>query len=216
MRKIAALLVAALIALGLALTLSATAQADPYQARVATNVTVDVPPNTKAGARLTARVRVTANAPAPEPAARRAAAAPARAAQPTGRVRLVLRKKDGPRVWSKTVRYPGKPIRVQGPRLTDEGRYRIRATFVPDDEDFYRSSADADATLVTKRGNADDDPGDGNGEGPRGGDLGDADGLLPDTGGPNVGWLVLGLGLLGVGGGTVAAARREQHSPYQV
>jgi LPXTG-motif cell wall-anchored protein len=33
--------------------------------------------------------------------------------------------------------------------------------------------------------------------------------VLPDTGGPNVVWLLLGLALVGGGGGLVIAARRR-------
>jgi LPXTG-motif cell wall-anchored protein len=54
-----------------------------------------------------------------------------------------------------------------------------------------------------------DDDGDGDGDGDGGGDGGDNGGLLPNTGGERLAWLIIGAMLVMVGGGVVVASRRR-------
>lgn len=97
-------------------------------------------------------------------------------------------------VWTKTVRYEGSPVRVLGPRLP-RGSYRVTMAFTPDGE-----------TLVGCRNSAAFRVGAG---GAAGGEDEGSSGL-PNTGGPHLYLLVLGLGLVGGGGVLVSEARRRR------
>jgi LPXTG-motif cell wall-anchored protein len=55
-----------------------------------------------------------------------------------------------------------------------------------------------------------DDDGDGDGDDDGGGDGGDNGGLLPNTGGERLAWLIIGAMLVLVGGGVVVASRRRE------
>lgn len=101
-----------------------------------------------------------------------------------------------PAVFTKTVRFEGKKVRVVGPVLRP-GRYLVSAEFTPDNPDLFLPSENAKFVTIV----ANDGDGDGDGD-----DLG---GGLPNTGGPDLWLLLLGLGLIGAGSGAVIRARRR-------
>lgn len=192
---------------------SAHASADPYQARVPTSTTVTVPGVVRADTAVDTRVVVRANGAAPSRPSGRAAAAAATG--PTGKIRLTYTRVGGGFRATMTKPYTGRAIRFAGPELPKVGRYTVRAVYVPADDSTYRSSSDTDASRVGTGGpDGPGGPGTGtDGPGPSGGTA--TDGLLPDTGGPDVRWLLLGLLLVGSGIGLLVAGR-ERRSPYLV
>lgn len=162
------------------------AEDDPYSPAVDTSCNVRVPATVKPGHRVVATARVRANSPT----------------RPTGRVSLTVRK-GATVIWSRSVDYPGHAIRVNGPILGVEGSYRITAAFRADDPRmFRRCSAEAEFAVDTAGDDTDDD----NPNGPSGQNPG---GILPNTGGPDLMWLLLGLALVGGGTGAVVYARRR-------
>lgn len=179
----------------------ASAADDPYTAGINTRCTVSVPTGLERGERATIRVGLRANAPSD--------AAPARG---TVRVRLT---RDGEQLWTTQVPYRGRTVQVRGPRMDQAGRYVVSTEFSPQQGGVYRGcSGRAGLRVATGLSPNTDDTGDGTG--PQGGDIGDAqDGVLPDTGGPNSAWLVLALLLIGSGGGLVVAARGRREPDYQ-
>lgn len=96
-------------------------------------------------------------------------------------------------LFTTTVHFVDDEVRVTGPTLP-RGRYRATAALTPDDADLFLPSD----TAVAFRVGAGGGPGDS-----------DDDGALPDTGGPNMMWLLLGTGLLAAGAGGVGYARRR-------
>ncbi|MCR1782774.1 hypothetical protein KVF89_09535 [Nocardioides carbamazepini] len=158
------------------------ASADPYTPAVPTSCRVTVPA-TVAGDRVVVRVQVTA----------------AGSVQPKGTVTV-----DGDRVsaraaaadrWTRTVRYEGSTVELVGPRL-ERGRHQATATFVPDDPTRFGRCSDSVKFQVDAEG----ETGGGNG--------GSSGGGLPNTGGPHLGFLLAGIGLVAVGGGLAERARR--------
>ena len=94
-------------------------------------------------------------------------------------------------VFSTTVHFVDKTVTIEGPRLP-KGTYLGTAHLTPDDADLFLPSSDTTDFRVGA-----------------GGDVGDHNGHLPNTGGPNVLWLLLGGGLLVVGSGGVTFGRRR-------
>lgn len=94
-------------------------------------------------------------------------------------------------VFSTTVHFTDKPVRVKGPRLP-KGGYLAHAALSPDNAALFLPSSD---TARFRIGAADG-----------GGDKG---GALPNTGGPDLLWLVLGGGLVAAGVGGVGYGRRR-------
>ena len=90
------------------------------------------------------------------------------------------------------MRFVDTPIRVEGPRLP-QGTYLARAALTPDNAALFLPSA---ASTVTFRVGAD----------AVGGKSASA---LPNTGGPDLAWLLLGGGLVAVGAGGVGYGRRR-------
>ena len=90
--------------------------------------------------------------------------------------------------------------------ITAPGHYVVHARFHAADGSTFKDCHNNTAFDVRN--------GDGPGPGP-GPDPGidNPDGLLPDTGGPNLLWLILGLMLVGSGGGLVYAAKRKPSGP---
>ena len=81
-------------------------------------------------------------------------------------------------------------------------RWLVTAVFHPTDKTF-RGSRDGWTFEVV----------DGGGDNPDADDN-DNDGLLPDTGGPALLWLLLGVGLVGGGAGAVVVARRRRETAH--
>jgi hypothetical protein len=160
---------------------------DPYSPSIGTECSVSVPAVVAPGERVVVRVSVDANSPTP----------------PEGRVTVeISAKPSGDVLWDKTVGYNGGTKRLVGPVLDKDRSYVAGARFVPDDNAFARCRANESFTV--------DSTDDNNGAGP-----GDTvpGGLLPDTGGPALLWLLLGVGLVGGGTATVVYARRRTSSP---
>jgi len=197
-KKFAAVLALAFMSYVVAPVLVAPAQAadDPYTAGVRTSCTVTVPAVVKRGTAPRIRVNVRPNSPT-------------QGARPEGDVRVTI-SKAGSRIFTKTVAYKGSAVEVQGPTLNQFGRYQVKATFKTADGAVFKScSGSAAFDIRAGQGPDDTDPG------PDGGTT-DPDGLLPDTGGPDVLWLLLALALVGSGAGLVyAAKRRPQANPYE-
>ena len=203
LKKLAAVLALALTSFVVTPALVAPAQAadDDYSARVRTSCHVAVPAVVSPGSAVRIRVDVRPNAPA----------ADTPAARPTGSVTVSIGR-GGVGIFSETVDYNGSPVTIEGPSLNEPGRYQVRETFRTADGSVYEScQAEASFQLASHNDGPNDGPDDGpvpnpgvqnpNGLLPPG--------VLPDTGGPNVVWLLLGLALVGGGGGLVIAARRR-------
>lgn len=158
-----------------------SAGADPYTALVNTQCEVTTPV-AKSGERFEVTVRVRANS----------------TTDPQGRVTVRLQRTPGGEIWKKTVAFSGTPVHLVGPELEASGSYRATAVFHAAEGSIFRGCSGSAAFTVDQDGSTDDDPDDGGSQG----------GILPDTGGPNLWWLVLGLALVGTGAGTVVIARR--------
>jgi LPXTG-motif cell wall-anchored protein len=203
LKKLAAVLALALTSFAVTPALVSPAQAadDDYTARVSTSCHVAVPPVVGAGSAVRIRVDVRPNAPA----------ADTPAARPTGSVTVSIRRGDVG-IFSEIVDYNGSPVTIEGPSLNEPGRYRVHETFRTADGSVHES-CQAEAAFQLASHN--DGPGEGPDDGPvPNPGVQNPDGLLPpgvlpDTGGPNVVWLLLGLALVGGGGGLVIAARRR-------
>ncbi|MBM7519279.1 LPXTG cell wall anchor domain-containing protein [Nocardioides nitrophenolicus] len=96
-----------------------------------------------------------------------------------------------PAVFTTTVHFTDQPVRVTGPRLP-KGGYLARAALSPDDTAKFLPSSD---TTRFRIGSVD------------GG--GDKSGALPNTGGPDLMWLLLGGALVAAGAGGVGYGRRR-------
>jgi hypothetical protein len=196
-KKFAAALTVALVSYVVAPAFVAPAHADqhndPYTAGVRTSCNVTVPAVIKRGSAPRIRVDVRPNSPA-------------QGANPRGNVRVTI-SQAGTRIFTRTVSYRGSAIVVTGPTLTQTGRYQVRTHFETADGSAFRS-CNGSAAFDIRSGQGPDDET----TGPQGGDN-PAGGLLPDTGGPHLTWLLLGLALLGTGGGLVYGARRRPRAP---
>ncbi len=156
---------------------------DPYSGSVETDCSISVPAVVEPGKRVVVRVSVHANSPTP----------------PKGNVTVTITERpSGDFVWNKTVKYNGGTKRIVGPVLTKGREYTATARFVPSDNTFTRCRASENFAVGTID---DGGPGDDGDDGPGG--------LLPDTGGPAMLWLLLGVGLVGGGAATVVYARRR-------
>jgi hypothetical protein len=110
---------------------------------------------------------------------------------PKGHVDLTLSDAGGDAVWTKTVSYNGGTKTVVGPALP-KADYVVKAKFRPSGNKFDPSRC-SDAVDSIDDNPDEDGPG----------------GLLPDTGGPALLWLVVGVTLVGGGAGAVAYSRRR-------
>ena len=204
MKKLAAVLAFALTSFMVTAAMVAPAQAadDPYVAGVRTSCHLAVPAVVSVGKAPRVRIHVRPNAPS-QAAGTRAAA---RADRPTGSVTVSIHK-GGASIFSKTVAYNGSPVTIQGPVLTGAGRYQVHGTFRTADGSVFKScQSDTSFLLSSGTGPNTEVPGPNPG-------VTNPSGLLPDTGGPNVVWLLLGLTLVGGGGGLVVAAKRRPRGP---
>lgn len=176
-----AMLGAAALVGGGATAAAHAAAPDPYSPAVQTSCRVQVPRAVEPGERVVVKVTVKANSPS----------------RPTGTIRLDIDSSGGRAVWSRAVDYNGGTKQVLGPALA-KGGYEVSARFQSGDDTFAkcRGSVAFDVAALGGGGGGDDDD-DGIG------------GLLPDTGGPALLWLLLGLGLVGGGTATVVYSRRR-------
>ncbi|GAA4803901.1 LPXTG cell wall anchor domain-containing protein [Nocardioides caeni] len=110
---------------------------------------------------------------------------------PAGSAARTARAVAAAPLLSTTVHFVDEPVAIAGPSLP-EGRYLVTAEFTPDDPNQFLPS---DASLVFRL--AED------------GDTDDGEDL-PNTGGPNMMWLLLGGGLLAAGAGGVTYGRRRE------
>lgn len=206
MKKLAAVLVLVLSSFAVAPVLGAPAQAadDPYTAGVQTSCHIAVPAVVRAGASPRIRVHVRPNAPSQAAGTGGAA----RADSPQGEVTVRITR-AGTGIFSRTVAYNGSPVTIEGPAVTQRGHYRVNASFKTADGAVFKScQGDAAFDVGSGQGPHDDGP---DGGSDAGNDT--SGGLLPDTGGPNLGWLFLGLVLVGGGGGLTYAAKRRPRAP---
>ena len=203
-RKFAALLALVMASFVVApgLVANASAADDPYTNGVRTSCNLSVPAVVRVGRAPRIRITVRPNAPA---AGARAAQS---AARPTGTVHLRIIK-AGSEIFSRTVAYNGSTVTVVGPVITEPGHYVVRARFRTADGSVFKSCHDNTAFDVSATNEPDPGPGPDPG-------VDNPDGLLPDTGGPNLMWLFLGLALVVSGAGLVVAARDRSQNPYLV
>jgi len=180
-----------LLALASLIAIPGTANADPYAPQVPTRTTITVKVG-QAGEPVVLGLRVSANADE----------------KPTGTLEVTLGAVGpaagdaAPADWSTTVRHDGGTTLVEGPELVDGKTYVVTAAYTPDSATFLASDATERFTVGGDGGGDDGDDGDNDNDG----------GLLPDTGGPTVLWLVLGLVLVAGGAGVVVYARRKESS----
>lgn len=185
LRKLIALgaLSAALVAVP-----AGTAVAEPYTPQIPTQTTIEVV-RAEPGKPVLLDVSASANYPTPPEGdiavAISAASGTARGARAVAAAPL----------FTTTVHFVDEVIRVTGPTLP-RGRYIATAALTPDNSALFLPSDDATAFRIRLGG-------DGGGED-------DDNGGLPNTGGPNMMWLLLGTGLLVAGAGGVTYARRRE------
>ncbi len=199
MKKLAAVLALVLTSFAVAPGFVASANAaddDPYTAGVRTSCNISVPAVVRVG--LAPRIRITVRPNA-------AQASGARAEKPTGTVALRITK-AGTSIFSRTVDYNGAPVTVVGPVINQPGHYVVHARFRTADGTTFKSCQNTTAFDVRQ----DDAPDAGPSPDPG---VNNPDGLLPDTGGPNLLWLILGLVLVGSGGGLLYVAKRRPPGP---
>lgn len=186
-------LVLALVALSCVLLPLQPATAAPYTPKIPTSTTVEIA--VAADHTVSAVVKVVANTGKGDPQG--TVALRIDGFTPTARGARAA----APASWDTTVAYDGGRVTVQGPELS-QGRYVANASFTPSD-DVYRGSHGSArfgigaGTAAQPNGGAQD----------QGGPLA---GLLPDTGGPALLWLVGGVALVGSGGALVAYGRRRR------
>lgn len=168
---------------------------DPYSTKINTRTIVTTPTPIRTNTEVDISVKVTANSPQ----------------TPTGEITLRLSPAPGgagqsrtaaagPADWTRTIQYDGGTDHLTGPAFPKTGDWLITAVFTPDG-DTFRGSRDGWIFKVI----------DGQGDNP-GDDNDDDGGLLPDTGGPALLWLLLGVGLVGGGAAAVVVARRRRTS----
>ncbi len=170
----------------------ASAAPDPYSGSVDTDCVLTVPNVVRPGEHVVFRVSVDANSPD----------------TPDGKVDLAISTSDGGSIaaraarateviWTKTITYHGGNRTVVGPVVTKGHHYTATQHFRPFDSTFKKCHASQQFSVNAVNDNNGDN--DDNGPG----------GLLPDTGGPAILWLLLGVGLVGGGAATVAYSRRR-------
>lgn len=96
-------------------------------------------------------------------------------------------------LFTTTVHFVDDAVPVTGPSLP-RGRYIATAALTPDDAELFLPSDDTTAFRLGKSGTGGEDD----------------NGNLPNTGGPNMMWLLLGTALVGAGAGGVGYGRRRQ------
>jgi LPXTG-motif cell wall-anchored protein len=191
-RVVKKLILAALAGfVGLGMTIApAHAADDPYVASVATHCDSSGVQAVKRGNTVVTHVEVNANGNK----------------TPKGTVRLTYDRIGGGFHATQSVRYAGHAIDVQSPALNKLGRYRVTTHFTPNDGSRFRA-CNGSYTLGVKA-NVNDNDDDNPPVNPS-----DDDGILPNTGGPDLLWLLLALALVGGGAGLVYVDRRRRRVP---
>lgn len=187
---------------GLALA-PANAADDDYTAAVRTSCHLDMPAIVRVNHAPRITITVRPNGPVAAAGNKAARAAAARAEQPTGTVDLSITR-NGTGIFAKSVSYNGRPVTILGPVITEPGHYVVHAKFHAADGTVFRDCQATDAFDVGKRPGPPPPP-------PHGGPP--PGGVLPDTGGPNVLWLIIALAAIGLGGGLVVASKRKPPKP---
>ncbi|GAB2759470.1 hypothetical protein GCM10027020_09850 [Nocardioides salsibiostraticola] len=174
--------------------LATPAHADPYPAQVRTTCSIEAPNEVVRGNGIEALIDIVSDGDF----------------EVTGKVILAFKTLDGRLITKKTTDYNGQKVKVSTGNFQSMGNYKRTLTFNPSGKAVRSCSTTTDfrvaGALLTAT-----PPGDGNAA-PNGGL--DQNGILPDTGGPALLWLLLGLALLATGGGVIAYSRRNQGSPY--
>jgi hypothetical protein len=120
--------------------------------------------------------------------------------QPKGTVALTVTGNAPDLPWNKSVHYPGHAVTVVGPVLP-RGTYHVTSRFTPANPNKFKGCR---ATAPFRMGvgpiHHHNGPHDNNGP----------HGILPDTGGPDVMWLIVGTALIGAGTTSVVVARRRR------
>lgn len=100
-------------------------------------------------------------------------------------------------ILSTTVHFEGDPVAIETPALP-KGSYTVTAAFTPDDGGAFLDSDNTAQFRVRVGGDT------------GGVDESEGSGGLPNTGGPNLMWLLLGGGLVAAGASGVAYGRRRE------
>ena len=172
---------------------AASTAPDPYSTKINTKTVVTTPTPIRTNTAVEISVKVTANSPDTPKGEITLQLSPAPGGAGQSRAAAA-----GPADWSRTIQYDGGTDHVTGPAFPKTGDWLVTAVFTPDGNTF-RGSRDGWIFEVI---DGPDNPGDDNDEG----------GLLPDTGGPALLWLLLGVGLVGSGAAAVVVARRRRTS----
>jgi LPXTG-motif cell wall-anchored protein len=206
-KRLAAAFAFVLMVLGVAPGFVAPADAaDPYTPNQPSSCHLAVPAIVQVNHAPRITITVRPSGPAQAAGTRQAAhrAAVQRAAQPHGTVEVTITRNGSP-IFSRTVNYNGRPVTIQGPVITQPGHYVVHARFRAADNSEFRGCSNNNAfNIRTGPDHVNPPP-------PNGGN--NPGGVLPDTGGPNVWWLVIALSAIGVGGGLVLYSKRRPPRP---
>lgn len=184
LKKLAALCA---LAVAFAVVPSTPAGADGYTVKIPTTTHIKVIV-AEPGKPLVLEVSASANYPTP-PSGNISVTVSASGSAARGARALVAKP-----VFSTTVHFVDKPVRVTGPRLP-KGAYLARAALSPDNAALFLPSSDSTRFRI--------------GAAAGGGDSDDKGGALPNTGGPDLLWLLLGGGLVVAGAGSLSLGRRR-------
>jgi len=178
----------------------ASVAADEYSPVVETECGARVPTHVKPGERLVVHIRVDCNT----------------TDKPTGTLTMSVRSgvsgseataENAAVLWSDTVEYQGRPIRVVGPVLSNPGNYTFTVAFGPEDAARF-SSCYNEVGFVVGQSPIDNPP---DGDDPDDDGLDPSDlfpgGVLPNTGGPHFWLAVLALWLVLAGVGLAGYSR---------
>jgi LPXTG-motif cell wall-anchored protein len=192
-KKLLLTALAGLLGLGLTAAPAHAAKKDPYVASVATHCAADSVRAVKRGNTFATHVEIQANGNR----------------SPKGTVELSYTRLAGGFRATKSAHYPGHAIDVKSPALTKVGKYRIKTSFTPTNGSRFRACSSS-YTVNVQAGLGPSHDGNPPGVGPND----DGNGILPNTGGPDLLWLLLALALLAGGAALVYVDRRRRRSPH--